>query len=98
VRLLDIHSTAAFLGTSRQSVNRLISDGKLEAICIRSGRRKKVLRVSDSSLKKFLNIPKSETLVIEPAVCAEKKSGKKKTPPAVELAIVDGAKPEGLKP
>jgi excisionase family DNA binding protein len=73
VKLLDVQIVAAFLGVSRQTVDRMISDGRLDAICIRSGRRKKILRIPDSSLKKFLHLPRGEALTIEPALIHETK-------------------------
>jgi hypothetical protein len=68
MKLFDVQTCGEFLGISRQSVDRLISDKKLEAICIRSGRRKRILRVTDVSLKKFLGLKMSDPLVIEPAL------------------------------
>jgi hypothetical protein len=44
------------LSTSRQSVDRLITDKRLDAIVICAGRRKRLVRISDVALKKFLGI------------------------------------------
>jgi hypothetical protein len=52
VRLFDVQSTAA-LSISRQSVDRLITDKRLDAIVIRAGRRKRLVRISDVALKNF---------------------------------------------
>jgi hypothetical protein len=70
MKLFDVQSAAEILGISRQSVNRLIADGALHAVIIRAGRRKKVIRIPDTSLRKFLNLPRNE--VFEPAVIHEK--------------------------
>ena len=73
MRLFDIQSTAEFLGISRQTIDRLIQDHKLEGICIRAGKRKRVLRVTDAALKKFLGLKMSDQLIVEPAVVKKEK-------------------------
>jgi hypothetical protein len=76
MKLFDIETVASFLGVSRQSVGRLITDGALTAITIRSGKRKRILRVSDATLKKFLGLKPGDELALEPALVAEKKQAR----------------------
>ena len=71
MKLVDVQIAAAFLGVSRQTIGRMIEGGALMAVPIRTGRRKKVLRIPDYSLKKFLGIPEGKELVIEPALIHE---------------------------
>jgi excisionase family DNA binding protein len=52
--LLDPEQASELLGISRSSVVRLIVDGQLPAICLRSGRRKKVWRIRREVLEKWV--------------------------------------------
>jgi excisionase family DNA binding protein len=54
VRLLTPEAAAEQLAVSRSTVLRMISDGQLPAICLRSGRRKKVWRVREEVLQKWI--------------------------------------------
>jgi excisionase family DNA binding protein len=53
VKLLSVKETAEALGVSRQTAMRMIAEG-LPAICLRSGRRKKVWRVREAALEGWL--------------------------------------------
>jgi excisionase family DNA binding protein len=53
-KLLCVAETAEALGVSRQTVNRLIIEGSLPAICLRSGRRKKTWRIRAELLDKWI--------------------------------------------
>jgi excisionase family DNA binding protein len=68
MKLVDVQIAADFLGVSRQTIGRMIEGGALTAVPIRTGKRKKCLRIPDSSLKKFLGIPQGQLLIIEPAL------------------------------
>jgi hypothetical protein len=81
MKLLSIEAVAEVLGMSRQSVQRMIDGGALQAICLRAGKRKRVLRIRDDVLKKFLNIGKSEPFEPEPALLI---STKKRQPASAE--------------
>src|SRR5690348_557730 len=52
--LLDPEQASELLGISRSSVIRMIVDGQLPAVCLRSGRRKKVWRVRREVLEKWV--------------------------------------------
>jgi excisionase family DNA binding protein len=52
--LLDPEQASELLGISRSSVIRLIVDGSLPAICLKSGRRKKVWRIRKEVLQKWV--------------------------------------------
>jgi excisionase family DNA binding protein len=52
--LLDPEQVSELLGISRSSVVRLITDGSLPAICLRSGKRKKVWRIRREVLEKWV--------------------------------------------
>jgi excisionase family DNA binding protein len=54
VKLLTIEQTAEHLQISRQTATRMIADGQLPAILLRSGRRKKVWRVRPEALERWL--------------------------------------------
>ena len=58
--LLTPEEAAKFLSMSRSSVLRLISDGNLPAVCLKSGRRKKTLRVRPEQLQRWLNVKERE--------------------------------------
>ena len=52
--LLDPEQASELLGISRSSVVRLILDNALPAICLRSGKRKKVWRIRREVLEKWV--------------------------------------------
>jgi excisionase family DNA binding protein len=53
-KLLTVEEVAASLFVSRATVNRMITDHQLPAVCLRSGRRKKILRVDEVDLQAFI--------------------------------------------
>jgi excisionase family DNA binding protein len=61
MKLLTIVEVAEALGVSRATVGRMISDSSLPAICLRSGKRKRVLRVREEVLTKWLMALERET-------------------------------------
>jgi excisionase family DNA binding protein len=61
VKLLSVEEVAEALGVSRQTVSRMITEGSLPAICLRSGRRKKVLRIRPEALERWLAAKERET-------------------------------------
>jgi excisionase family DNA binding protein len=54
VKLLTPEQVSEQLAVSRSTVLRLIADGALPAICLRSGRRKKVWRVRQEQLERWI--------------------------------------------
>ena len=54
MKLLNIEEVAEDLGVSRQTVARIIAEGSLPAICLRTGRRKKVWRIRPEVLERWL--------------------------------------------
>jgi excisionase family DNA binding protein len=54
VKLLTPEAVAEQLAVSRSTVLRMIQDGALPAVCLRSGRRKKVWRVRQEVLEKWV--------------------------------------------
>jgi excisionase family DNA binding protein len=54
VKLLTPEVVAEQLAVSRSTVLRMIADGALPAVCLRSGRRKKVWRVREEMLQKWI--------------------------------------------
>jgi excisionase family DNA binding protein len=54
VKLLTPENVADALAVSRSTVLRMIADGALPAVCLRSGRRKKVWRVREELLVKWI--------------------------------------------
>lgn len=61
MKLLSIQETAERLGISRQTVMRLISEGALLAICLRSGRRKKLWKIRPEQLDRWIMQKEAET-------------------------------------
>jgi excisionase family DNA binding protein len=53
-KLLSIDAVAEYLDISRQTATRMILEGALPAILLRSGRRKKVWRVRPEALESWL--------------------------------------------
>ena len=54
MKLLTPESVAEQLSVSRSTVLRMINDGALPAVCLRSGRRKKVWRIRQEVLDKWV--------------------------------------------
>lgn len=54
MKLLTPENVAESLNVSRSTVLRMIGDGSLPAVCLRSGKRKKVWRVRPEILEKWL--------------------------------------------
>ena len=54
MKLLTPETVAESLSVSRSTVLRMISDGSLPAVCLRSGKRKKVWRVRPEQLERWL--------------------------------------------
>jgi excisionase family DNA binding protein len=54
MKLLTPEIVAKTLAVSRSTVLRMIADGALPAVCLRSGKRKKVWRVRDEVLQKWI--------------------------------------------
>lgn len=54
MKLLTIEQTAELLLTSRQTVNRMIAEGALPAILLRSGKRKEAWRIREEVLERWL--------------------------------------------
>lgn len=65
----DPEQASELLGISRSTVIRLIVDGQLAAICLRSGRRKKVWRIRREVLEKWvLNKERQGTKPAKPSL------------------------------
>ena len=54
MKLLPLEAVAETLAVSRQTIQRMIDTGALPAICVRSGRRKKLWRVRPEQLQQWL--------------------------------------------
>ena len=54
MKLLTIEQTAEMLQASRQTVNRMVLEGTLPAILLRSGKRKKAWRIREEVLERWL--------------------------------------------
>jgi excisionase family DNA binding protein len=54
MKLLTPEACAEMLAVSRSTVLRMIADGALPAVMLRSGRRKKVWRVREEVLEKWV--------------------------------------------
>ena len=54
MKLLRAEDVAIILDVSRSTARRMLIDGTLPAICLRSGQRKKVYRVRESELERFV--------------------------------------------
>jgi len=62
MKLLTPESAADALAISRSTVRRMIADGALPAICLRSGRRKKVRRIRQEVLEKWVLTKEKEVV------------------------------------
>ena len=54
--LLRPQAIAKILDVSRSSILRMIKDGSLPAVILRSGKRKKILRIREEDLEKWITI------------------------------------------
>jgi excisionase family DNA binding protein len=54
MKLLSIEAVAEVFGLSRQTVTRMVIEGSLPAICLRSGKRKKIWRIREEVLQRWL--------------------------------------------
>ena len=54
VKLLRAEEVAVILDISRSTARRMLLDGTLPAVCLRSGRRKKIFRVRESELERYV--------------------------------------------
>jgi excisionase family DNA binding protein len=61
MKLLSVEAAAEALDVSRQTVTRMIADGQLPAVCLRSGKRKKVWRIRPEQLEKWIVQKERET-------------------------------------
>jgi excisionase family DNA binding protein len=61
MKLLPLEAVAETLAVSRQTIQRMIDTGALPAICVRSGRRKKLWRVRPEQLQQWLLQKERET-------------------------------------
>ena len=61
MRLLPVEEVAKALDVSRQTVMRMIQEKQLPAICIRSGRRKKVWRIREEQLERWVSAKEKES-------------------------------------
>ena len=59
--LKTIAETAAFLGLSRWTVTEMLESGVLPGIVLRTGRKKRIWRISESALMKWLQAKEAET-------------------------------------
>jgi len=61
MKLLSVEAAAEVLDVSRQTVTRMIADGQLPAVCLRSGKRKKIWRIRSEQLERWLTQKERET-------------------------------------
>jgi excisionase family DNA binding protein len=61
MKLLSLEAVAETLAVSRQTIQRMIDTGAFPAICVRSGRRKKLWRVRPEQLQQWLLQKERET-------------------------------------
>lgn len=54
MRLLTPEAVADVLALSRSSVRRMIIEGALPAVCLRSGKRKRLYRVREEALERWI--------------------------------------------
>lgn len=57
-KLLTVNQVGEMLLLSRQSVQRMIDEKILPALCVRSGRRKKVWRIDEADLERWVDAQK----------------------------------------
>jgi len=61
MKLLSIKQVAETLGFSRWTVAEMLERGSLPGIVLKSGKRKKVWRVSEQALQKWIEAKEAET-------------------------------------
>jgi len=61
MKLLSIKQVAETLGFSRWTVAEMLERGSLPGIVLKSGKRKKVWRVSEQALQKWIEVKQAET-------------------------------------
>jgi excisionase family DNA binding protein len=86
MRFLTPELVAEQLAVSRSTVLRMIADGALPAVCLRSGRRKKIWRIREDQLNKWI-------------LGREKQAGKNVKPPSITEPIAapnNGGDPSAL--
>ena len=54
MKLLDPEQVAEQLGISRSTARRMMIENAIPSICLRSGRRKKIYRVREEQLERFI--------------------------------------------
>jgi excisionase family DNA binding protein len=59
--LKTIAEVAAFIGFSRWTVTTMLETGQLPGIILRAGRRKKIWRISEQALQKWIEMREQET-------------------------------------
>ena len=60
--LLSIEQVADVLGVGRSTVTRMINGGDLPAVLVRSGKRKKLYRVREQALERWITAREREML------------------------------------
>jgi excisionase family DNA binding protein len=81
MKLLTPEAVAEILAISRSTVLRMIADGSLPAVCWRAGRKKKVWRIRQEHLEKWVSNKEKETA---------RKRAQASTPTAPENAESNG--------
>jgi excisionase family DNA binding protein len=61
MKLLSIKQTAAVLSLSRWTVSAMLETGALPGIVLKNGKRKKIWRVSEQALQKWVEAKEAET-------------------------------------
>lgn len=61
MKLLNLNDSAKIMGVSRQTTMRMITEGVLPAICLRSGKRKKVWRIREEVLERWILVRERQT-------------------------------------
>ena len=61
MKLLSVDQVADVLGISRWTVAEMLQSGSLPGIVLKSGRRKKMWRVSEQALQKWIDQKEAET-------------------------------------
>jgi excisionase family DNA binding protein len=61
MKLLTINQAAEILELSRWTVSEMIETGSLPAIVLKTGKRKKIWRISEQALQKWIETREQET-------------------------------------
>jgi len=61
VKLLDVKQTAQTLGLSRWTVTSMFEQGSLPGFVLKSGRRKKIWRIREDALQRWIETRERET-------------------------------------